>query len=90
MNKTEKYKLEFTNSASKEFKIIPRQFQIRLASKINALSSEPYPYNSTKLKGIGDYHRIRLGDYRVIYRVIEEEGIIKVMRVGHRKDVYRK
>lgn len=91
MNEIARYKIEFANSASKEFRTISRKLQIRITPKINALCNEPYPYSSKKLKGLGDYHRIRIGDYRVIYRVVEEEeGIVKIMKVGHRKDVYRK
>jgi len=84
-----RYSLEFTASASREFHDLDRQFQRRIAEKITALCDDPFPSGSKKLKGQADHFRIRVGDYRVIYRIDGKRIVIVIVRIGHRKDVYR-
>ena len=62
---------------------------LRFCKPLKPLQGNPFPIGSTKLMGTVDVHRIRVGKYRVIYEVQGNELVIEVIRVGHRKDVYR-
>ena len=62
---------------------------LEILQAVEALAGNPFPIGSTKLNGTVDVHRIRVGKYRVIYEVQGNELVIEVIRVGHRKDVYR-
>jgi mRNA interferase RelE/StbE len=59
-----------------------------IKTAISKLSDNPRPYGYKKLKG-EDAYRIRVGDYRVIYEIDDEEFIIDVVSVGHRKSIYK-
>ena len=83
------YTLEFATSAAREFRALDRQTQRRITEKLTALGDDPFPSGSKKLKGQGDHFRIRIGDYRVIYRVDGKRVVIVIVRIGHRKEVYR-
>ncbi|HEX8816011.1 MAG TPA: type II toxin-antitoxin system RelE/ParE family toxin [Terriglobales bacterium] len=84
-----RYRLEFTTSALREMRALDRQFQRRIADKINALCDEPLPPGSKKLQGQPDHFRIRVGDYRVIYRLDGSRVVVVIVRVGHRREAYR-
>lgn len=62
---------------------------LEILQAVEALVGNPFPIGSTKLIGTVDVHRIRVEKYRVIYEVQGIELVIEVIRVGHRKDVYR-
>lgn len=61
----------------------------RLVERIAALSEEPRPVGHRKLAGREDRLRIRQGDYRVVYSVDDDERVVTVVKIGHRRDVYR-
>lgn len=82
------YRVEFAPSAARQFQDLPREVQRRLAPKIDALALDPRPRGCKKLKGDTRY-RVRSGDYRVIYEVEDFVLLIIVVRVGHRREVYR-
>jgi mRNA interferase RelE/StbE len=63
------YKLEFTESARRELRALDGQLQRRISTKMNKLCAQPFPSGVKKLYGLQDHFRIRVGDYRVIYRV---------------------
>ena len=63
--------------------------RIRVTVKINALADNPYPAGTRKMKGDEHAYRLRVGDYRVVYDIIEDVVVVLILRVGHRKDVYR-
>jgi mRNA interferase RelE/StbE len=84
-----RYVLEFTASALKEFQALGRQIQRRVSDKANALCENPFPAGVKKLQGQVDHFRIRVGDYRVIYRVDGKRVVIVIVRIGHRREVYR-
>jgi len=83
------YKIEWKRSAIKELEKLPRPMISRIVSAVDNLSSTPYPQGVRKLAGTEDSYRIRIGNYRVIYKIIENKLIVEIIRVGHRKDVYR-
>jgi mRNA interferase RelE/StbE len=82
------YKVEFSKRVRKDFREIPEHDANRILSKIKALAEEPLPADSKKLKG-EELFRIRLGNYRVIYSIEDEKMLVFVVKLGHRKDVYK-
>ncbi len=83
-----KYKLEIKRSAVKVIKSLPSKDLKRILSKIQSLSDNPRPPGSKKLLAQEKY-RIRCGFYRIIYEIKEKVLIICIIKVGHRKEVYR-
>ncbi len=84
-----RYVLEFTSSASREFRKLDKQIQRRISEKVTGLCEGPFPPGSKKLNAQPDHFRIRVGDYRVIYRIDGKRIVIVIVRIGHRRDVYR-
>jgi mRNA interferase RelE/StbE len=82
------YTIHFVPSARKAIDSLPQHVRQRIAKKIDALAFDPFPRASKKLVG-DDAYRIRVGDYRVVYDVTHKVLTILVLRVAHRKDVYR-
>ena len=83
------YELAIKKSARKELDDLPDQEFLKIDKAIFSLRDNPVPYpQSKKLKG-DDRCRLRVGDYRVLYKVDESRKIITIYRVRHRRDVYR-
>ena len=82
------YKVEFSKRVRKDFRKIPEHDANRILGKIKALAEEPLPAHLKKLKG-EELFRIRLGNYRVIYSIEDEKMLVFVVKLGHRKDVYK-
>ncbi len=83
------YKVSFRKSAEKELRKIHAPDLRRLVDKIGALSNNPRPPGIQLLKGEDRYYRIRQGDYRVVYEVDDSERGVIVIKVGHRREIYR-
>lgn len=86
-----KYQIEFTRSARKEFSCLPAKIQNRIVEILKVLANNPYTeiLNIKKLKGEDSLYRVRMGDYRVVYSIVDQTLKIVIIKVGHRKDVYR-
>lgn len=83
-----KYDLKIQKNAKKSLAKISEPFQTQIINKIYALASDPY-HNTKKLMGREAY-RIRVGSYRVIYEINDDELIILVMSIGHRKNIFNR
>ncbi|MGC3873121.1 type II toxin-antitoxin system RelE family toxin [Halomonas sp. GXIMD04776] len=83
------YKLVFKKSVSKNLRSIPNRDLARLLQRMQALQENPRPVGSEKLSGQERY-RIRQGVYRIIYEVADELLVVTVVKVGHRKHVYKR
>ena len=83
-----KYHLELTHSAEKELHRYHPKLQDRIINKIFMLNETPCPRGLKKLFGSNNY-RVRLGDYRIIYSIDDTRRIVKILDIGHRKDIYR-
>ena len=81
--------VEILPAALKQLQALPRPDQRRVRDRIDRLADNPRPHGSTKLEGADDLHRIRVGQYRVIYSIHDKELVVVVVRVGNRRDVYR-
>jgi len=83
-----KYRIEVKQSAAKELGKIPKKELTRILDKISSLSDAPRPEGSIKLTGQEKY-RLRIGKYRVLYSIEDDILTVYVVKVAHRKDVYR-
>jgi mRNA interferase RelE/StbE len=83
------YQIEFEKQAAKQFKALSELVQQRILPKIDALASDPRGIGAVKLAGTEDLYRIRVGDYRIIYSIQDDLLLILVVKIGHRRDVYR-
>jgi mRNA interferase RelE/StbE len=81
------YSLEIKRSAAKELAALPRQDRARVITRIQTLADEPRPVGCEKLSGQERY-RIRQGDYRILYEIVDAVSIVMVVKIGHRRDVY--
>lgn len=83
------YAISYVPSAAKFLRKLDGVAARRLLGAISALASDPRPPGCTQLKGGDGECRIRVGDYRVIYDIHDAEVVVLVLRVGHRREVYR-
>jgi mRNA interferase RelE/StbE len=82
------YKVEFVKSAQKELNKLPPQISLRIAKAIYKLSIDPRKGSVRPMVGSTSW-RLRVGDYRVVYDIVDNRLVILVIRIRHRKDVYR-
>lgn len=83
------YKLEYKSSVKKELRKLTKVDRLAIVQKIELLKQEPRPEGSAKLKGSRDLYRIRHGDYRVIYKTHNSVLTIMIIRIGHRREIYK-
>lgn len=84
------YSLTIKSSAAKELQGVSDNATLsRLTEKIQSLATDPRPSGSEKLAGRSNLYRFRQGNYRVIYFVDDQSRVVDVVKVGHRRDVYR-
>jgi len=83
-----KYKLLFKASVTKDFRHIPKHDVAAIVQRIEALADDPRPNSCEKLSGQERY-RVRQGHYRIIYEIIDEQLVVTVVKIGHRRDVYK-
>jgi len=84
------YSLTIKSSAAKELQgVSDKPTLSRLIDKIKSLAVQPRPSGSEKLAGRTNLYRVRQGNYRVIYSVDDQSRVVDVVKVGHRRDVYR-
>jgi mRNA interferase RelE/StbE len=83
------FRIEFARSATKDLRAIDRQWIPRIITAIENLANDPMPVGSKKLVGSDHSYRIRVGDYRVVYEILNSKLVVSVIRVRHRRDVYR-
>lgn len=83
-----KYTVLITKTVQKQLNRLPDDLADRLEQKMLSLEEDPRPYDCRKLKGREAY-RLRLGNYRFIYEVSDKVLVVLVLKVGHRKDVYK-
>ena len=82
------FEVIFKQSVAKDLRQIPKKDVARILKRIDALKAEPRPSGVEKLSGQEKY-RIRQGVYRILYEIRNDELIVVVVKVGHRRDVYR-
>ena len=83
-----RYKIFFRESVRKDLGVLPKKEIQKTLHRIEALSEDPRPAGCEKLTGEEKY-RIRQGRYRILYSIRDQELTVWVVKIGHRKDVYR-
>jgi mRNA interferase RelE/StbE len=85
-----RYRIEVKPSAVKALAGIPKPDRLRIGRVIEALADDPRPMGAVKLAGEDELYRVRSGDYRVVYQIQDRVLLVLVVRVGQRRDVYRR
>ena len=83
------YNVLMTRSAAKELESVPTKDRQRIVTKIGAFASNPRPAGAEKLS-VEDKYRIRQGDCRILYETVDEDLVVTVVRIGNRREVYRR
>ena len=84
------YFVEFRPAVLKSLKRFPKRDLVQIKKKTEELGSNLPAPNTTKMKGDNSFHKVRSGDYRIIYEIHDDRLVILIVKVGHRKDVYKK
>ena len=84
------YRIAVKRSAAKALKKIPKADRKRIIEKIESLSENLPNPDTTKMKGNNPFHKVRTGDYRIIYEIHDDILLILILKIGHRKDIYKK
>ncbi|RPI08707.1 MAG: type II toxin-antitoxin system RelE/ParE family toxin [Zetaproteobacteria bacterium] len=82
------YRVVIKRSAERELRAIPVPDLPRVVARVQGLANQPRPSGCEKLSG-QDRYRIRQGDYRIVYAVSDKERLVEIIRIGHRREVYR-
>ena len=83
------YTILYKRSAEKELLSLAEMYAWKIRDAINNLSDNPRPHGCEKLKGSRNEYRIRIGNYRVIYTISDGMLIVTIIKIAHRKDVYK-
>jgi mRNA interferase RelE/StbE len=87
---TGRYRVEIAGRAARSVASLQRQDQQRIRAAIDLLAENPRPPGCTKLAGEANAYRVRTGAYRILYEVLDDRLLVHMIRVGHRRDVYRR
>jgi len=82
------YKTSLSASARKDLDQLDHSLQIRIIKKLKALEANPRSQGAIKLSGSSSW-RVRVGDYRIIYEIRDSQLIVSVIKIGHRREIYR-
>ncbi|ABQ26289.1 type II toxin-antitoxin system RelE family toxin [Geotalea uraniireducens] len=83
------YRIELTKTAERDLLAVPKPVLKRLDACILGLADDPLPPGVKKLKNSDGLYRVRVSDYRIIYRIEQEILTVLVVKIGHRREVYR-
>ncbi|HAR49898.1 hypothetical protein ER57_11495 [Smithella sp. SCADC] len=83
------YAIKFRPAVLKNLRTLPKKELIRIKSKIDSLAENLPDQTTTKMKGNNKFHKIKVGDYRIIYEIHNDTLVILVVKIGHRKDIYK-
>lgn len=84
-----KYTIKFRPAVEKNLRTLPQKDLIRIKRKIDALAENLPDRAITKMKGNNNFQKVRVGDYRVIFEIHDATLVILVVKIGHRKDIYK-
>jgi mRNA interferase RelE/StbE len=84
------YSIELKPAAIRGLAKLPKDVQKSIRSRIDALAKNPFPSDMKKLESEENFYRIKVGDYRIIYQTHKKILLVLVVRIGHRKEVYRR
>ena len=84
-----RYRIEFVKQSAKQLKYLPTEEQQKIKIKIDALADIPRPDGVVKLTGEDILFRFWFGNYRIIYSIQDNQLLVLVVKIGHRRDVYQ-
>lgn len=82
------YFVEIIQKAEKEYLKLPQAVKRRIQEVILSLEEDPRPFGAKKLRET-EYYRVRSGDFRIVYSIDDKSRLVKILSIGHRKEVYR-
>jgi mRNA interferase RelE/StbE len=85
-----RYEVAFSTTAARQLRKLPAAVSERIVRAADRLAIDPRPPGLVKLEGADELYRIRVGDYRLIYQIADEQLIVLIARVAHSKDAYRR
>lgn len=85
---TDSYSLVVKKSAERELRALPKADLRRVTDRIRGLAQDPRPPGHEKLSG-QEHYRVRQSDYRVVYAIDDDHRVITIVKIGHRREVYR-
>ena len=83
------HRIDFTPAARRQFRKLAPEIRKRLAPVIDGLAAEPRPKGAIRLTGLQHAYRLRHGDYRIVYELHDDRLLVLIIRIGHRRKVYR-
>ena len=84
------FEIQLSKEASDFLRSQSKKIARQIVRKLESLANEPRPANCVRLKGNSDFYRIRSGDYRIIYAIKDQQVLVLILKIGHRKDVYKR
>ena len=84
-----KYRVEVKRSVAKALRNILKADQKRISKKIDSLAEKLPNPDITKIKGNNPFHKVRVGNYRIVYEIQDDVLLILIVKIGHRKDIYK-
>ena len=84
-----RYRVEISKHADKVLGRLPKTIRERILRALIGLETDPRPPGCAKLRGFDNTYRLRAGDYRVVYEIHDQVLVVLVVRLGHRREVYR-
>ena len=82
------FRVDIARVAEKELSELPTKDRDRIHARISALANDPRPFGYEQLSGEKKY-RLRQGDFRIVYGIDDAQSVVTVIKIGHRRDVYR-
>ena len=83
------FRIEVSSTAEKQLRALEREDQVRIAGEIRKLALNPRPRGCRKLRDHDDIYRLRVGVFRILYSIEDKRLLVLVLKIGHRRDVYR-
>lgn len=83
------YAVELSRGAAKTLRELERKMQLRIVARLQELADNPRPRDAVKLRGETGVYRVREGDYRILYEIFDKRLVVHVLKIGHRREVYR-
>jgi len=84
------YRVELAPGAARDLRALPVAVRRRVGLRIESLALDPRPAGAKKLAGLESLYRLRVGDYRILYQVLDRVLLVLLVGLGHRRDVYRR
>ena len=84
------YTIQFRPSVWEDIKGFPKRDLVKIKKRIEELSVNLPDLSSTKMRGNITFHKIRSGDYGIVYQIHDDRLVLLIIKIGHRKDIYKK